>query len=182
MLHKDQYASLEPLPAEALLEKVSEYQEEADRLETDAAQLKAEAKEKSQEAERWHGKIALIARARRAGRPVRVLLGGELSDEEPRPDDTPDLPFPPEERVPLTPVAVHEDNGARYEATSSDGKPCVVVEDSPGKWWGRWDGRPCGMDLPTSEMARQEVEKIVGESLDWTVMLPKPGLVESVDV
>lgn len=177
MLHKDEFASLEPLRAEVLLEKVSEYQEEADRLEEDANQLKAEAKEKSQEAARWHDKIALIARARRAGRTVRALVGGELTDEEPMPDEEPMLQFP-ESSGSAEPahVAIAGEPGCVYLALAPDGLPCEVKEERPGAWWGRWNGRPCGMDLPTAAAAQAEVEKIVGKALEWQARVPDPSV------
>lgn len=172
-MDREQYATFEPVPAELLLEKVGEYQGEVDTLQGRIDALKEEAKDASKERDRWQAKIALIGRAREHGRPVYMLLGGELTDEEPDPVADPTLfdsqapattPEAPEVEPPqeVTP----EDEDAIFTARTEDGRECVVVFQNGG-WWGRCDGKPYALGVPSSEQARNLVAEGVAETLDW---------------
>lgn len=77
------YASEDPAPAEVLIEKVGEFQAAIDAKEGEIDDLKEQQHAAKKEQERIRERLAVIGRARRNGKPLFMLKGGELTEEAP---------------------------------------------------------------------------------------------------
>ena len=194
----NQYASIEPLGPDALLEKGTEYQRQIDGLEAELDDLKSEVSEKKADMTRFQNKVAAIFHARESGQDLYQLRGGELTSDPPDEDtlplgepppeavDTPveegSLPLEEESGVQATSEYPEEEAGQVYQGKSSAGNTCTVKETKPGngKWTGRVSGKPVAIEQTLPEAFRI-VEEHVGDTgdigIDW-----KPTLeIEAVD-
>jgi hypothetical protein len=190
-MEPNNYASLDPLGPDALLEKGTEFQREIDGLEAELDDLKAETKDKKENLARFQKKVAAIFHARESGADLWLLNGGELTDE--RPDTEGSLPLrlipdeveEPEGSLPLTdedtasdepeggraaaendaPGYPEEQAGQVYQGKSSAGNTCTVKEPSPGsgKWTGRVSGKPIAIEQPLV-IAFRLVEEFTGDT------------------
>lgn len=195
----NEYASLEPLSPDALLEKGTAYQREIDGLEAEVDDLKAEKKEKEDRLKRFKDKIARIFHTRERGGELWILNGGELTDEPPDSDTLP-LGDPPEEAPeepaddaeapeaaddegePPAPGAYPEEQpGQVYKGKSSAGNSCTVRESAPGsgKWRGLVSGKLCIQDVSLQEAFAGVEEKVgdTAEGIEWEPTLE----IEDVD-
>lgn len=173
-----EFASLDPVPAEVVLEKLAEFQAQADGHESDYQESHDAAKAAKGERDKVMEKVSALVRARRAGLPVRMLTGGELTTEEPEPEK----PLPlfdaktaPETPTPQAPPDATEDPPLLiHRATGPKGEECIVKRAPDGTWWGRLDGKPCAQGLTSSSLAKREVEKVLGMMPKWSVEAPAP--------
>lgn len=185
-----EFASLDPVPAEVVLERLAEFQAKADEHDAEYEAKHEEAKAAKQAREKVMEEVSTLVRARKAGLAVRMLKGGRLTTEEPEPekpvgplfDGTATGGTPVEEPVPQAPSEPEDDPPLLiHKATGPNGEECIVKRSPDGKWWGRADGKPCAQGLLSSSSAKREVEKVVagGLLLTWKAepLQPEPPAV-----
>lgn len=194
-LNPNQYGSLEPLTGEELLEKLAEFQRNADAAEATWDDCKEETKDAKAKYENWREKVAMIGRARESLHELYLLKGGELTEEAPDTEGTLDFgddePLDPEEPLDdLIPEEIEEpaprqEKGARiypaeqegqvYQGKSTTGFTCTVKKQVGG-WYGRVSGKPIATKQDTAAAAMKLVDEHVKERVDWnpTITLDEP--------
>lgn len=193
-LDPNNYASLEPLDAEELIEKLAEFQRNADAAEADWEDMKAETKEAKEKYEGWREKVATIGRARESAHPLYLLNDGNLTEE--KPDEDGSLPLgEPEDDAPVvdldddagTPEEVveppapakriypAEQDGQVYQGKTSQGNTCTVKQQAGG-WYGRVSGKPIAVKQDLAAKAMRLVDEHTDEQIEWnpTVSLDVP--------
>ena len=183
-LDPNQYASLDPLNAEELMEKLAEFQRDADAAEADWIDCKAEAAEAKKTYERLLEKVKQIGRAREQAHDLYQLKGGELTQDTPDsegtlpfdepeapvedPVDGPAMEVPEEAERPAASRRIYpaEQDGQVYRAKSSQGNTCTVKQQAGG-WYGRVSGKPLASQQPAASKAMRLIDEYLKEQLDW---------------
>lgn len=196
-LNPNNYASLEPLSPEELLEHLATFQRNTDAAEADWQDCKDAAKDAKEKFEKLRGKVAMIGRAREAGHALYELKGGELSEDTPDTEGTLDLGEPdddvvvdlgddpqseaeelfPSEEATTGGMRIYpaEQEGQVYQGKSSQGNTCTV-KMQVGGWYGRVSGKPISAQVKTAAIAMKAVDAYLDEYVDWnpTVTLDEP--------
>lgn len=198
-LNPNNYANLEPLDGEELLEKLAEFQRNADAAEATWDDLKEQARDAKLKFEKWRGKVAMIGRAHEQVHSLYLLKGGELTEDSPdtegsldfgddglggqveEPQDSGDLieevveePAPRQQKGGGR-IYPAEQDGQVYRGKSSQGNTCTVKKQAAG-WYGRVSGKPIATEQGTAAAAMKLVDEHVKENVDWnpTITLDDP--------
>lgn len=186
-----QYASLEPLDSDHLMEKVAEFQREIDAEQATLDDHKAAAKISKAKIERWAEKLAVIGRSRDNGQPVYQLRGGELTTDKPTVDGTlgfdkvqdtkPEEPTPePVEEVEPEPAVEElpeQQDGVDpepewYAASDTITNTPITIEKGKGGKWQVYTGAEARLAraFPGTATAQEQVDKVsahYGGKLVW---------------
>lgn len=186
-MDRGQYRTLEPVPMEILLEEVARFQARIDEQEGLIEDLKEQQADAKKEQERWRNRLALIGRARRNGKPLFMLDGGELTDETPDEEEPPEAAPLFEGQEPAVETPVLAGPGAEPESTDKvflakgpKDEACEVRADltvsAPphgGPWYGRVDGKPIAIGARSSANAKSLIERFLAHALDWSEAKPE---------
>ena len=188
------YASFEPAPAEVVVERIAELSARADEKEGEFDELHDQAEAAWKMREKHVEAIMKLGRARRNGKALYMLKGGELVEEKPETKagplfdsvTTPEAPATPEEPT-MAPLDGHPwgeepkaDGSAYGEALCPDKRVATVRCDAQsGKWTGRIDGLPFAIDLPTAKacvdlIAKEFPDKVLSWQVEYRKADEKP--------